>query len=151
MNWVETGILLVHVAIAIALVVLILLQQGKGADAGAAFGGGASQTVFGSAGGVGFMVKLTAVLATLFFVTSFALAMYAKQRAEVGAQEGVPTVEESAPASEQQDREQGQEGSGDEAPDIGSEGGAEDSEEDSGASGSEDGEDDEGDDVPSIE
>ena len=101
MNWVESAILLAHVLIALALVVLILLQRGKGADAGAAFGGGSSQTVFGSAGGVGFMVKLTAVLAALFFVTSFSLAMYAKQRAEVGAQEGVPMVEEQSQAPEQ--------------------------------------------------
>mgnify|MGYP006303209745 CR=1 len=96
MNWVESAILLAHVLIAVALVVLILLQRGKGADAGAAFGGGSSQTVFGSAGGAGFMVKLTAVLAALFFVTSFSLAMYAKQRAEVGAQAGVPMVEEQS-------------------------------------------------------
>lgn len=142
MDWVETGILLVHVAVAVALVVLVLLQQGKGADAGAAFGGGSSQTVFGSSGGVGFMVKLTAVLAALFFVTSFALAMYAKQRAEIGVQDGVPTVEQSSPASEQQGE------SGDQAPDMDSDGGANDSETDSESA---DGGSDEGDDVPSIE
>ncbi len=142
MDWVETGILLVHVAVAIALVVLILLQQGKGADAGAAFGGGSSQTVFGSSGGVGFMVKLTAVLAALFFVTSFALAMYAKQRAEIGAQEGVPMVEESSSNSEQQGEATNQ------APDISSDSGASGSESESGnaAGGSGD-----GDEVPSIE
>lgn len=100
MNWVESAILLAHVLIAVALVVLILLQRGKGADAGAAFGGGSSQTVFGSAGGVGFMVKVTAVLAALFFVTSFSLAMYAKQRAEVGQQDGVPMVEEQKASEE---------------------------------------------------
>ena len=112
MDWVESAILLAHVLIAAALVVLILLQRGKGADAGAAFGGGSSQTVFGSAGGVGFMVKLTAVLSALFFVTSFSLAMYAKQRAEMGAQAGVPVVEESSP--EQSAPEQGAAGEGDE-------------------------------------
>mgnify|MGYP006426017545 CR=1 FL=1 len=109
MNWVESAILLAHVLISLALVVLILLQRGKGADAGAAFGGGSSQTVFGGSGGVGFMVKLTAVLAALFFVTSFTLAMYAKQRAEVGFQAGVPSVEESAPQEES--AEQGAAGS----------------------------------------
>ena len=142
MDWVETGILLVHVAVAIALVVLILLQQGKGADAGAAFGGGSSQTVFGSSGGVGFMVKLTAVLAALFFVTSFALAMYAKQRAEIGAQEGVPMVEESSSGSEQQGE------STDQAPDISSDSGASGSGSDSGSA---DEGSSEGDEVPSIE
>lgn len=140
MDWVETGILLVHVGVAVALVVLVLVQQGKGADAGAAFGGGSSQTVFGSSGGVGFMVKLTAVLAALFFVTSFTLAMYAKQRAEVGVQEGVPTMEESAPASQQQ---------GEQAPDIASDSGS-----GGGKSGSESSESKGGQDnneVPSIE
>jgi preprotein translocase subunit SecG len=143
MDWVETGILLVHVAVAVALVVLVLLQQGKGADAGAAFGGGSSQTVFGSSGGVGFMVKLTAVLAALFFVTSFALAMYAKQRAEVGVQEGVPMVEESSSAS----GEQNGEGSG-QAPDIASDSGAGGTESESGGSREGEGE---GEEVPSIE
>lgn len=145
MDWVETGILLVHVAVAVALVVLVLVQQGKGADAGAAFGGGSSQTVFGSSGGVGFMVKLTAVLAALFFVTSFALAMYAKQRAEVGVQEGVPTVEESAPESGQQNKAKA---GSEQAPAIDSDSGA--GEADSGASEGQgsDGKDDE---VPSIE
>lgn len=114
MNWVESAILLAHVLIAVALVVLILLQRGKGADAGAAFGGGSSQTVFGSAGGVGFMVKVTAVLAALFFVTSFSLAMYAKQRAEVGQQAGVPMVEEQKASEEGSgDAEQDQDASGD--------------------------------------
>ncbi|XOZ33106.1 preprotein translocase subunit SecG [Halomonadaceae bacterium KBTZ08] len=145
MDWVETGILLVHVAVAVALVVLVLVQQGKGADAGAAFGGGSSQTVFGSSGGVGFMVKLTAVLAALFFVTSFALAMYAKQRAEVGAAEGVPTVEESAQESGQQGEP---EAGGEQAPDIGTDAGAGEADSGSGEGQDSDGKDDG---VPSIE
>ncbi len=66
-------ILVVHVLIAISLVVMVLLQQGKGADAGAAFGGGASGTVFGSQGSASFLTRTTAVLATLFFVTSLTL------------------------------------------------------------------------------
>lgn len=144
MDWVETGILLIHVAVAVALVALVLIQQGKGADAGAAFGGGSSQTVFGSSGGVGFMVKLTAVLAALFFVTSFALAMYAKQRAEIGAQAGVPTVEQTAPASEQSGKSEG----GEKTPDMGSSSGAEGSKEGTGSAGDGSGE---GDGVPSIE
>ena len=66
-------ILVVHVLIAIGLVALVLLQQGKGADAGAAFGGGASGTVFGSQGSASFLTRTTAALATLFFVTSLTL------------------------------------------------------------------------------
>ena len=66
-------ILLVHVIIAIALVSLVLLQHGKGADAGAAFGSGASQTVFGSQGSGSFLVKITAGLAAAFFITSLFL------------------------------------------------------------------------------
>ncbi len=66
-------ILVVHVLIATGLIVLVLLQQGKGADAGAAFGSGASGTVFGSQGSASFLTRTTAVLATLFFVTSLTL------------------------------------------------------------------------------
>ena len=66
-------ILVVHVLIATGLIVLVLLQQGKGADAGAAFGSGASGTVFGSRGSASFLTRTTAVLATLFFITSLSL------------------------------------------------------------------------------
>lgn len=64
----------VQVFIALALVGLILIQHGKGADAGAAFGAGASGTVFGSRGSANFLSRATAVLATLFFAVSLALA-----------------------------------------------------------------------------
>ncbi len=70
----QTVLLLIHVLIAIALVALVLLQHGKGADAGAAFGSGASQTVFGSQGSGSFLTRVTAILATVFFVTSLMLA-----------------------------------------------------------------------------
>ena len=63
----QVAILMVHVVIAVALVVLILLQQGKGAEAGAAFGGGASQTVFGSRGSGNFLSRTTGILAAGFF------------------------------------------------------------------------------------
>lgn len=70
----QTILLLIHVLIAIAVVGLVLLQHGKGADAGAAFGSGASQTVFGSQGSGSFLTRVTAILATVFFVTSLMLA-----------------------------------------------------------------------------
>ncbi len=67
-------ILVVHVFLAVAIIGLVLLQRGKGADAGAGFGAGASGTVFGARGSSTALSKATAVLATLFFVTSLALA-----------------------------------------------------------------------------
>jgi len=70
----QTILLLIHVVIAVALVGLVLLQHGKGADAGAAFGSGASQTVFGSQGSGSFLTRATGILATVFFVTSLVLA-----------------------------------------------------------------------------
>jgi preprotein translocase subunit SecG len=74
----EQFILVFHFVVAVALIGLILIQQGKGAEAGASFGSGASQTVFGSGGGWNFFSKMTAILATIFFVTSVSLALVAK-------------------------------------------------------------------------
>lgn len=76
----EQFILVFHFIIAVAIIGLILLQQGKGAEAGASFGAGASQTVFGSSGSWNFFSKMTAILATIFFVTSISLAVVAKNR-----------------------------------------------------------------------
>ncbi|MGH8445560.1 MAG: preprotein translocase subunit SecG [Solimonas sp.] len=69
-----TILVIVQVLVAVALVGLILIQHGKGADAGAAFGSGASGTVFGSRGSANFLSRSTAYLATVFFVVSLALA-----------------------------------------------------------------------------
>ncbi|NNF66245.1 MAG: preprotein translocase subunit SecG [Gammaproteobacteria bacterium] len=68
-----------HVLLSIALITLILIQRGKGAEAGAAFGSGASGTVFGAAGSGSFLTRLTGVLATMFFATSLSLAYLAGQ------------------------------------------------------------------------
>ena len=70
-------ILVIHLVLAFFLVLLILLQQGKGADAGAAFGAGASGTVFGSRGTGNFLSRSTAILAVLFFCSSSYLAYFA--------------------------------------------------------------------------
>ncbi|VAW44838.1 Protein translocase membrane subunit SecG [hydrothermal vent metagenome] len=76
-------ILTVHIIIAFLLITLVLLQHGKGADAGANFGGGgSSQSVFGSGGTATFLSRITAVVATLFFVTSLTLAYLASQQAK---------------------------------------------------------------------
>ena len=73
----QTLILSIHIILAIMLVVLILVQHGKGADAGAAFGSGASSTVFGAQGSATFLTKFTTFIALSFFLTSLALAYYA--------------------------------------------------------------------------
>ncbi|MEM1143501.1 MAG: preprotein translocase subunit SecG [Pseudomonadota bacterium] len=76
----EQLILVVHLLLALAIIGLIMLQQGKGADMGASFGAGASQTLFGSAGGGNVLTKTTAWLVALFFATSFGLAVIAKDK-----------------------------------------------------------------------
>lgn len=75
----ETLIVVVHVIAALAIIGLVLLQQGKGADAGAAFGSGSSQTVFGSSGSGNFLTRSTTIAAIIFFATSLTLAIYAQQ------------------------------------------------------------------------
>lgn len=93
----EKLVLVIHSISALAIIVLILFQQGKGAAAGASFGSGASQTVFGSDGGSSFFTRATAVFATLFFVLSITLAVMAKNHSKVSVQ-GSP----AAPAAAQQ-------------------------------------------------
>lgn len=91
-----TVVLLVHVLLALALIGLILLQHGKGADAGAAFGSGASSTVFGSQGSASFMSRATKWLAILFFITSGTLAYLSR------GQEGpAPSVMDAESVMEQ--------------------------------------------------
>jgi preprotein translocase subunit SecG len=82
----EKLVLIIHSLAAIAIIGLILLQQGKGAAAGASFGGGASQTVFGSEGSGNFFTRATAIIATIFFCTSFGLAVIAKNQSKVATQ-----------------------------------------------------------------
>lgn len=78
----QTILTVFQVFLSLGLIGLILIQHGKGADAGAAFGSGASATVFGSRGSGSFLTRTTAVLATIFFLTSMALAYYATKGAE---------------------------------------------------------------------
>jgi len=70
----QSVVIMVHVAVALLIIGVVLLQRGKGAEAGSGFGAGASGTVFGARGSSNFLTRLTAVLATLFFVTSLGLA-----------------------------------------------------------------------------
>ncbi|OGT34583.1 MAG: preprotein translocase subunit SecG [Gammaproteobacteria bacterium RIFCSPHIGHO2_02_FULL_39_13] len=73
----QSLILILHVLIAIAIIALVLLQHGRGADVGASFGSGSSNTMFGSAGALPFLMKVTAVCAVIFFTTSISLSYLA--------------------------------------------------------------------------
>jgi preprotein translocase subunit SecG len=75
-----TFLVVVQVLVAVALIGLVLIQHGKGADAGAAFGSGASGTVFGARGSANFLTRATAVCATVFFVVSLSLAYLVQAR-----------------------------------------------------------------------
>jgi preprotein translocase subunit SecG len=73
-------LIIVHIVVSIALILIVLLQTGKGADMGAAFGGGGSQTLFGSSGASTFLGKATTVAAVIFMLTSLILAYASSHR-----------------------------------------------------------------------
>ena len=92
-------LIVVHVVVCLALVLIVLLQTGKGSDIGAAFGAGASQTVFGSQGSGGFLSKLTAAAAIVFMLTSLGLNLFTDRGQSGSVMERVPApVTEKAPA-----------------------------------------------------
>jgi preprotein translocase subunit SecG len=96
MNWLQTIAVVFHVLLAVAIIGIVLLQRGKGADAGAGFGAGASGTVFGARGSANFLSRTTAVLATLFFLTSLGLTyLFSQQKAPTSV---VDTVQQTVPA-----------------------------------------------------
>jgi len=76
----HTILVVIQVLAAIAVIGLVLLQHGKGADAGAAFGSGASGTVFGARGSANFLSRATAICATIFFLASLSLAYVVQGR-----------------------------------------------------------------------
>ncbi|GAB2181783.1 preprotein translocase subunit SecG [Denitratisoma sp. agr-D3] len=80
MNFLHSLVLTVHILVGIGVIVLVLLQHGKGADMGAAFGSGASGSLFGATGSANFLSRATAVLAAIFFATSLGLAYLANGR-----------------------------------------------------------------------
>ncbi len=79
-NYLFSVVLTVHVLVGLGVIGLVLMQHGKGADMGAAFGSGASGSLFGSSGSANFLSRTTAVLATVFFVTSLGLSFLASDR-----------------------------------------------------------------------
>jgi preprotein translocase subunit SecG len=100
-------LIVVHVLVALAIIGLVLLQHGKGADMGSGFGGGASGSLFGATGSANFLSRTTAVLATIFFLLSLALAYVATKKPVEGgggvmdAVKSRPAVEENKPAAEE--------------------------------------------------
>ena len=98
MDTIQKAVLITHTLIALLIIVLVLLQRGKGADAGAAFGAGASGTVFGARGSASFFSRATAVCATAFFVSSLTLAYLSSQSTAAPSSllEDAPIVEVEA-------------------------------------------------------
>ena len=81
----ENLILIIHVVASLSVIGLVLIQHGKGADAGAAFGGGSSGSVFGAQGSSNFLTRVTSISVTVFFCTSIALAFVAGSKHETSA------------------------------------------------------------------
>ena len=78
----QSILLLIHFIVCLLIILLVLLQHGKGADVGAAFGSGASNTMFGSEGSLPFLVKITASLAAIFYICSLALGHMASSQSK---------------------------------------------------------------------
>ncbi|WP_126445092.1 preprotein translocase subunit SecG [Sulfuricystis multivorans] len=103
--------LTVHIIVGLAVIGLVLIQHGKGADMGAAFGSGASGSLFGATGSANFLSRSTAVLAAIFFITSLSLAYMASQRPAAAASSVTDTVKTEsvvpvAPAPQQDAQEE---------------------------------------------
>jgi len=95
----EILIVTLHVIVCLALIMIVLLQTGKGADMGAAFGGGSSQTLFGSTGASTFLIKATTFAAIIFMVSCFLLAYLSAHRQSSSIMEDVKTnAAQTAPA-----------------------------------------------------
>lgn len=94
MNALFTFIVVVQVVSALAIIGLVLLQHGKGADMGAAFGSGASGSLFGATGSSNFLSKSTAIAAAIFFAATLALAFVGNKRSAVsgGVMENIPVA-----------------------------------------------------------
>src|SRR5919197_3126216 len=94
----EVFVLILHVLAAAAIIGLVLIQHGKGADVGAAFGSGASGTVFGASGSANFLSRATAIMALVFFVTSLGLTYFSSRKSDArGVMADHPAPTQSAP------------------------------------------------------
>jgi preprotein translocase subunit SecG len=95
MENINSILLIAQVLLSISLIVLILMQHGKGADAGAAFGSGASATVFGARGSGNFLSRATTIIAILFFVVCLSLAYISSNRGVPDSVAGSVTAQET--------------------------------------------------------
>jgi preprotein translocase subunit SecG len=98
----STVIVLIHVVVAIALILIVLLQTGRGSDIGASFGGGASQTLFGSTGASSFLSKITTAAAIVFMLTSLSLAYLSGRPPSSSIMSDVAPAPAAQPAQEGQ-------------------------------------------------
>ena len=101
MNWLFSVVLTIHILAALVIIGLVLMQHGKGADMGAAFGSGASGSLFGASGSANFLSRTTAILAAVFFVTSLTLAFLASSKPKTTGgvmQEAVQSQPAAVPA-----------------------------------------------------
>ncbi len=94
----KEAILIVHVFAALGLIGLVLLQQGRGADMGAAFGSGASQTLFGASGSATFLSRITKIFALVFFCTSLLLTYWYTHMSTPKSVTELDALQQSAPA-----------------------------------------------------
>ncbi len=102
MNWLFSLLLTIHILVALAIIGLVLMQHGKGADMGAAFGSGASGSLFGATGSANFLSRTTGILAAVFFATSLSLAYVASHKPKTTGsvmQETVQSQPVSQPAA----------------------------------------------------
>jgi preprotein translocase subunit SecG len=91
------AIAIIHILVCVFLILIVLLQTSKGADIGAAFGGGSSQTLFGSAGPGGFLTKITTGVAIIFMITSIGLAYFSSHRTGSSVMKEAPKRTAPAP------------------------------------------------------
>jgi preprotein translocase subunit SecG len=105
-EWFKTLLIVLQVISALAVILLVLLQQGKGADMGAAFGSGASGSLFGASGSANFLSHTTAIFAAVFFICTLGITWIgSKKEANPGVLSGTvaPVVTPAAPAAPVQD------------------------------------------------
>ena len=101
MEWLKSVLIIVQIICALGVIILVLVQQGKGADMGAAFGSGASGSIFGATGSSNFLSKTTAIFATIFFLSTLGITyLGAKKGQDAGVLSGAATPTEPAAATE---------------------------------------------------
>lgn len=95
------GLIIIHLIVSLVMILVVISQSSKGAEMGAVFGGGASQTAFGSQGAGGFLEKVTITCAVIFMVTSLSLAILSskQQKSLIGDATSVPPIESTVPGA----------------------------------------------------